>query len=208
MEPADALAQLETIRILMERTALYRRALGPITLAVGAVGVVAAAVGIGAGLDSPAAFTAVWLAAAVAAVAVAFLVARRQAIGDGERFWSPPTRRVAAALLPPLAAGAALGLPFLLGREWTLRLAWLLPVLWMVLYGCALQAAGFFMRRGIRLLGAAYVVAGLVDLAWRAAADHPSAGPAQNHLLMGVVFGAGHLAYGAYLQATERRAQP
>ena len=36
-----------------------------------------------------------------------------------------------------------------------------LVALWMILYGGALHSAGFFMRRGLKLLGCAYVLGGL-----------------------------------------------
>ena len=55
------------------------------------------------------AFGALWLGTAAFVVAGAFLIARRQAIKDHEPFWSPPTRRVAQALLPPLLAGMCFG---------------------------------------------------------------------------------------------------
>ena len=204
MEPIQALAQLETIRLLMERAALYRRALGPISLGVGTLGTGAAALGIALPLGSTPGFAGLWLGAAIGAVALAFIVVRRQAMRDGESFWSPPSRRVALALLPPLAAGAGLAIPFLLNQDWASRVVWLLPALWMTLYGCALHAAGFFMHRGIRLLGWAYVVAGVGDLLWWSCLPNQFPTIALNHLVMGLGFGAGHLAYGIYLHFTER----
>ncbi len=45
METNWAAEQLQTIRTLMERSAVYRRALAPIMLFVGFVGVLAAAIG-------------------------------------------------------------------------------------------------------------------------------------------------------------------
>jgi hypothetical protein len=208
MEPAEAMAQLETIRTLMERTALYRRALGPISLGVGVVGTVAAVLGIALPVDAPAGFVGLWLGAAVASVSLAFVVARRQALGDGEPFWTPPTRRIAGALLPPLVAGAALSIPALAGHDWSGRAVWWLPALWMVLYGCALQAAGFFIRRGMRLLGWAYVLAGIANVLWSSFAALPAASTVQGHLAMGLAFGVGHLAQGVYLQCTEHRPAP
>ncbi len=205
MKPADALAQLETIRTLMERSALYRRALGPINLGVGVVGAVATGLAWKFGPGGVTAFAAWWLAAAAASVALAFFVARRQAIGDGDSFWSPPTRRIASALLPPFTAGAAFALPFLLDLPAVRGVTWFLPAVWMVLYGCALQAAGFFMQRGIRLFGWAYVAAGVLDVLWWSCPLHSAPTIAGSHWVMGIAFGAGHLAYGAYLQATERR---
>jgi hypothetical protein len=109
MKPDWAEENLQTIRTLMERSALYRRALAPIMLFAGGLGVAAAVIGIVFDFDSLLAFTALWTVTAVMAIAGAFLIARRQALGDKENFWSPPTRRVGQALLPPLFAGMLVG---------------------------------------------------------------------------------------------------
>ena len=44
-----------------------------------------------------------WLGTSALALALAFTIALRQAMGAAEPFWSPPTRRVTAAVLPSLA---------------------------------------------------------------------------------------------------------
>ena len=199
MESNWAAEHLQTIRTLMERSAVYRRALAPIMFFVGSIGVLAAVAGLVFHLDLPRAFGGLWLGAALAAVAGAFLIARRQAFKDREPFWSPPTRRVTQALLPPLTAGMFLGVVFVLvglGNEFALAFIWLL------FYGCALHAAGFFVPRGVKLFGWVYIaLAGgcllfLVifhpDVEWSA------------HWLMGFFFGVLHLAYGAYLYLTEK----
>src|SRR5580704_17346270 len=112
MESNWAEENLQTIRTLMERSAIYRRALAPIMIFAGLLGVAAAAIGLCFHLDSMRAFGALWLGTAVVVVAGAFLISRRQAIKDKENFWSPPTRRVGQALLPPLFAGMFLGSAF------------------------------------------------------------------------------------------------
>src|SRR4051812_29546998 len=101
METDWAAEHLQTIRTLMERSAMYRRALAPIMVWTGIVGV-------GVGIfcwklcpQSGRAFLEIWSGAAVLAIVGSFLLVRRQAIKDSEPFWSPPTRRVAQALLPP-----------------------------------------------------------------------------------------------------------
>src|SRR6266536_1940630 len=96
---------LRVIRTLMERSAVYRRALAPIMLLAGSVGTVAAAIGWFAHVETPRAFVGFWLAVAVATIAGCFLVLRRQALREGEPLWSPPTRRLTQALLPALATG-------------------------------------------------------------------------------------------------------
>ena len=197
MESNWAAEHLQTIRTLMERSALYRRALAPIMLFAGGMGVLAAAVGLLGRFDSPRAFGGVWLGTAFLVVAGAFLIARKQALKDNEPFWSPPTRRVAQALLPALTAGLCLGLAFLfigLANEFALTLIWLL------FYGCALHAAGFFVPRGVKLFG--WIIIGLacvslVLVGWIQPEVQWSA-----HWLMGFFFGALHLAYGAYLYWT------
>lgn len=201
MKPNWAEENLQTIRTLMERSALYRRALAPIMLFAGIIGVLTAAVGLLFHSDSMRAFGVLWLCAATVVVIGAFLIARRQAIKDKEDFWSPPTRRVAQALLPALAAGACLGAAFTItndSRDFTL----LVSLIWMLFYGCALQAAGFFMPRGIRFFGCLFIacscalscgfIADWINLSFN------------SYWLMGFFFGALHLIYGAYLYLTEK----
>jgi hypothetical protein len=78
-----------------------------------------------------------------------------------------------------------------------------LPLSWVVLYGCAFHAAGFFMPRGMKVFGWAFILGGCALLVAGAAdARHP-AGCA--HAIMGFFFGGLHLAYGVYLYYTEPR---
>jgi hypothetical protein len=192
---------LQTIRTLMERSALYRRALAPISCFVGFVGVLAALGGIFFHLNSTRLFIGLWLVTAIVAVAGAFLIARRQALKDHEPFWSPPTRRVAQALLPPLIAGLCLSLvPFFTDEGYGFTLV--VTLMWMLFYGFALHAAGSFMPSGIKLFAWSYIIGGcglfcvfpqvLMNIDFNA------------NWLMGFFFGVLHLAYGAYLYLTEK----
>lgn len=208
MNAYEASSDLETIRLLMERSALYRRALAPVCLSVGLLGMASGLAHRWVSLESSTVFATWWLATAAVAVASALLVVRRQAMADGELFWSPPTRRVAAAMSPTLAAGLLVSVPFLLGEDWARRVVWLLPALWMILYGCALHAAGFFMQRGIRWLGWVYVLGGSGLLLWWTCPLNQFPPVGEAHLAMAAGFGLGHLAYGLYLRFTERRAGP
>ena len=209
MEPNWAAEHLQVIRTLMERSALYRRALAPIMILNGVVGLTAAALGWGLSIGSPRAFILFWAGVSAVALTGSFLLARRQALKESEPFWSPPTRRITQAFLPPLAAGLMIGtvawfragsapenLSDLSGVIW-------LPLLWVVLYGCAFHAAGFFMPRGMKIFGWAFVIggcglfaAGIPD--WARPLDYA-------HGMMGLFFGGLHLAYGVYLYFTERR---
>ena len=168
-------------------------------LFAGTLGVIGTAVGLLFQLNSIRAFGFLWLGTAVVAVTGAFLIARRQALKEHEPFWSPPTRRVAQALAPPLTAGLCLGLAFVfadIAGKFALTFSWLL------FYGCALQAAGFFMPRGVKLFGWIYIglaCACLIVFAMVRPDIDISA-----HWFMGFFFGVLHLAYGGYLYLTEK----
>lgn len=208
MESNWAADHLQVIRTLMERSAIYRRALAPIMLFNGLVGLTAAGVGWGARIGSPKSFILLWGAASVVALAGSFLLVRRQALKDSEPLWSPPTRRVTQAFLPPLAAGIMIS-AVMLARAGAAPetngmagMLWL-PLLWVVLYGCAFHASGFFMPRGMKLFGWAFVLGGCGLFAVGFSfVSHP-AGYA--HGIMGLFFGGLHLAYGIYLYFTEQR---
>lgn len=198
-----AAENLQTIRTLMERSALYRRALAPVTMLTGGVGLAAGGVGWFTQCDSPKRFVLFWFAVAIAALAGAFIVVRRQALRDHEPFWSPPTRRVAMAMLPSLYIGLIAGLLVGFVADDT-DLTWALIPLWMALYGAALHAAGFFMARGIKVFGWLFVLGGtLLLLGIVAAQSVPDF--RYTHPVMGFLFGGLHLAYGIYLHFTEQK---
>jgi len=203
MEPNAAAEHLQVIRTLMERSALYRRTLAPIMLYLGSVGALAGLGGILMGIDALPMFYGWWCAAAALALAGAFLIARRQAVRDGEPFWSPPTLRVAQALAPPLAAGLVLGLAMPMFDATPPRGLFVLGS--TLFYGCAVHAAGTFMPRGMKLFGWMVIVVSAAGSAGLAVLEPAVAGPRLAHGVMGCVFGLLHLAYGAYLYATERR---
>jgi len=193
----------------MERSALYRRALAPIMIYNGVVGLGAAALGWTLKLGAPGSFILFWGAVSMVAVVGSFLLVRRQALKESEPFWSPPTRRITQAFLPPLAAGliiAAVSFAHVNSAPAELRNVlgmWWLPLGWVILYGCAFHAAGFFMPRGMRIFGWAFILGGCALLAigvpdWARPLDYA-------HGVMGFFFGGLHFAYGIYLYFTEQR---
>ncbi|MGA2557746.1 MAG: hypothetical protein ABSG04_15870 [Verrucomicrobiota bacterium] len=206
MQTDWASENLQVIRTLMERSAVYRRALAPVMGLVGATGLAAGALGAALKLESSPLFAGYWAAVALVCLTEAFLLIRRQAVTALEPFWSPPTRRVAQAVAPAFFTGLVTGILFFIvdtdDREEVLSLV----IIWMALYGLAMHAAGFFMPRGFRLFGWGFVlcaVAGLAGLIYaQEAVESPLANP---NIVMGVLFGGGHAAYGLYLYFTEKR---
>jgi hypothetical protein len=211
----EAAANLEVIRTLMERSALYRRALAPVALAAGGLGVLAATLGWLRGIQAVNAFAGLWLATAVVAGVAGLGIIRGQAVRAGEPFLSPPTRRIAGALLPGYLLGALAGLAAILmgERVWLQAFNFQLVALWLAAYGLALHAAGAFMPRHVRWLAWAFVAASLsLWLLWSAIGLLPPNvierllyRPAGPHGIMGLTFGGLHLVYGLALLATERR---
>jgi hypothetical protein len=202
MENNWASEHLQVIRTLMERSALYRRALAPIMIVSGCIGLAAAVVPCVVPIDSDRTFSLFWLGVSLIALVADLLLVRRQALKEAEPFWSLPTRRVVEALLPAFIAGfvAAVAEVFISGSS----TAWLLAVAWIIAYGCALHAAGFFMQRGFKLFGWVFIVSGSALLL--AGVALPQLATIEvAHYLMGVFFGVLHLGYGVYLYFTEKR---
>lgn len=205
MHPDWASQNLQVIRTLMERSAVYRRALTPVMILAGAIGIVGAMAGGFCKIESSRSFMLYWIVINVVVSGGAFLLIRRQALKDSEPFWSPPTRRVAQAFLPCFFAAGILSVIFLFGFKWEdSGIEKIMAPVWMMFYGCGLHAAGFFMPRGIRLLGWIFLGSGSVLLSGLILVQAPFFN--QNpHLFMGIAFGGFHLAYGLYLYFTEKR---
>ena len=208
MNPNWAAENLQTIRTLMERSALYRRALAPIMIYAGAIGVAGGLAGWLLKIETDTSFVLYWAGMAAMALTGALLLMRRQALKDAEPFWSPPTRRVTQALLPAFFSGLMVAIFVIClsgappAHTWSLQT--LAIVLWAWFYGCGVHAAGFFMPRGVRWFGWIFIWIGGALLITQLASGQlfekiPS------HLLMAGTFGGLHLAYGIYLYFTEQK---
>ena len=213
MQEEWASQNLVVIRTLMERAAVYRRALAPVMGLVGLTGIAAGVFGTARGFEPARPFAAYWAAIAMVCMVEAFLLIRRQAIREVEPFWTPPTRRIAQAVAPAFFAGLVMGVLYFVEDTQRWDLVMLLVLIWMALYGLAMHAAGFFMPRGFRFFGWGYLVAGLGGMAWWVANPVPDAAVApafpwgSANVWMGILFGGGHAVYGLYLHFTEKSGQ-
>jgi hypothetical protein len=109
----------------------------------------------------------------------------------GERVWSRPARAVLLALAPSVFAALALSVFFFARGEHL----WL-PGVWMLCYGQGALATSAYAPSPIRWLGLAVLLLGCVTL-WL--------GTTWAVLMMGLVFGLGHIGLGAALLVAERR---
>ena len=78
----------------------------------------------------------------------------------------------------------------------------ILILLWVILYGLGLHSASFFMTRGTRLFSWGFLATGII-LSFGSSVQRDF--DVSLHFLMGILFGASHLAYGIYLYFTERK---
>lgn len=211
MQPNWAEENLQVIRTLMERAGLYRRALAPVMLTVGLLGLGGGFVGEALRFESVPSFFGLWFTVALVAVGLALMIVRRQALRSAEKFWTPPTRKICLAMTPALTAGFLIAaIPFIdTGGPASARGY---AVAWPLLYGCALHSAGQFISRGVRLLGWAFVLCsvGIGYLAMSSEMHSGLRGEAGSrlfrpHFLMGFMFGGFHLLAAIYLYFTEKR---
>ncbi|MBW8865404.1 MAG: hypothetical protein JF609_10900 [Verrucomicrobia bacterium] len=204
MNPKWAEENLQTIRTLMERSAVYRRALAPVMMVCGIAGLAGGVAGWQWGLNSYSAFVIVWTTTAVFALTCSILLMRQQALKDSEPFWSAPTRRIAQAMTPSFLIGAVMaGLLFILGEVKGAEEVVIL--VWCLMYGCGIHAAGFFMPRGIRWFGWLFILVGLGLATCLIEGADLFRVFSSMHLLMAAIFGGLHLAYGIYLYFTEKK---
>lgn len=171
---------LRFIRETMEGAALFTAVSGWAEVAVGMVALAAA--WLAHGQEGISDWLAVWLVAALLAVAITsagiLLKARHAKIPLATK----PGRRFALGLAPPLFAGAFVTWA-LLGTSATD----LLPGLWMLLYGTAIVTGGAFSVRIVPVMGACFMLLGSVTL---------FAPPSWADAFLALGFGGLHLVFG------------
>jgi hypothetical protein len=191
MDARQAANTLELIRTLMERTTQYQFLTARAGLAAGTLAGAGALTFTALDASDPWYFGTVWsvvFAGALSATCVSTALRSRQ---RGERVWSRPARAVLKALSPSLFSALVLSAFFFAeGRH-----LWL-PGVWMLCYGQGALATAAYAPQPIRPLGRFALAAGGVTLVL---------GPAFAVLMMGLVFGVGHVALGCVLLAAERR---
>lgn len=205
MDDDWAKESLNTIRTLMERAALYRHALAPAALFTGSLGTAASAVALFLRPNGVGMFVIYWICVALLVAVGVFFLIRRDAIRAGDPLWSPPARRVIQAMTPAIVIGLIVSsvVAFEPGPRIDEKVIPILAGGWMVLFGIALHAAGFFLQRGIKLFGWLFMALGLGAALFDV--RMPSTNPAAlGNVIMGASFGGLHLAYGLYLYFTER----
>ena len=181
---ADHAAEnLRFIRHAMERSATFTAVPGTGGIAMGGIGLAAAAVG--ALQPSAERWLAVWLTAAAIAFTVGMWLMRRKAARLGAPLTGATGRRFALSLSAPLLAGAALTVGLWMHGVWTL-----MPSAWLLLYGTGVLTGGAFSVAPMRVLGLAFMALGAVAMITP---------PSWGNVWLALGFGALQVGFGIYI---------
>lgn len=176
-------ANLRFIRSAMESAGAFTSVPGKGGVAMGLVALLATAV---ASLPSLAEhWLHIWVAAAAAAGAIGSVAMARKARQRGQRVFGAVGRRFLLGLTPSILCAIVLT-PFLsaLGSDHLIAGAWLL------LYGAGVVAGGMFSIRLVPVMGAVFILLGVVCLAL------PGLSP---NVCMAVGFGGAHIVFGTLI---------
>jgi hypothetical protein len=192
MDSREAGRTLEVIRTLMERTCQYQFLTARAGLAAGLLA------GLGALLfavldpSDPWLFGTVWVLVFAGSLLVTCVGSVMRVRERGELIWSRQAKAVVQALLPALFSALVMSIVF-----FSMGLHLWLPGVWMLCYGQGALATSVYAPRQIKHMGYIVQLMGAATLAL---------GPAWAIVMMGVVFGLGHIALGSVLLVAERRA--
>ncbi len=131
----------------------------------------------------------VWLGVFLVALTAVLVMTRIREKKRGMPLWSNVKARILRTILPPFVAGV--GLTFATLYMWYKTgndlQGYLIPSIWMLFYGVACWQVGEFSVREIRILGVAFILAGLCTAMFFQARPYMS---------LGITFGGFHLIYG------------
>jgi hypothetical protein len=192
MDSQEATRTLEVIRTLMERTCQYQFLTARAGLAAGVLAGLGALMFAVLDPGNPWQFGAVWAFVFIGSLLATCVGTVMRGRETGENVWSRQARAVILALLPSVFAALVLSVALF---AWGKHL-WL-PGVWMLCYGQGALATAVYAPRMIKHMGMAVLPVGAVTL-WL--------GPQWAVLMMGLVFGLGHIVLGLSLLAAERRA--
>ncbi len=146
---------LRFIRETMERAGTFTAVSGWGEVVMGVTA--AAAALVAAAQPTTGQWVAVWLVEAVVAASIAAWATWRKARATQGSLFAGPGQKLVLAFAPAMLVGAVLTAACVMRG-----LEDLLPAVWLLLYGAGVIAAGAFSVRIVPVMGAAFVVLGVV----------------------------------------------
>jgi hypothetical protein len=177
--PDGAIDDLRFIRDTMARSASFTAVPGWGQVAMGSTAL--AASWIASRQTSSLSWLHAWIGEALVAAAIALVAMQIKAQRTGVPLTSGPGRKFAFSFLPPVAVGAVLT-PVLFRAG----LAPALPGTWLLLYGAGVVTGGAFSVAIVPVMGAAFMLTGVVALL----------APALGNVCMAAGFGGLHVLFG------------
>ena len=151
----QAMDNLRFIRSAMESAGSFTAVPGVGGMLMGATALLAS---FSAHLSrSPRAWLAIWSGEALLALAIGLAFSYRKAVRNGTALLSRPFRRFVLAMVPSVIVGALL--TFVLHRA---GFNYLLPAVWLLLYGVGVSSGGAFSVRVVPIMGVSFLVVGTV----------------------------------------------
>jgi hypothetical protein len=178
-----AMDNLRFIRSAMESSTSFTSVPGLGGVVVGLTGLFA---GVLAALPAFAAdWLIIWVVAAVVALVQGGLFMAKKAHGEGVSLWRGVARRFFFSVTPPLVAASVLTV-VLAGTT----VGWLIPGLWLFMYGSAVISGGTYSVRPVPIMGICFMALGLVALV---------APQSWSNGLLTLGFGGLHMVFGAII---------
>jgi hypothetical protein len=150
-----ALDNLRFIRDTMERAGAFTAVPGWGGVAMGVTAITAAL--FASRQTSMDGWLRVWLLEALAGISIGAICMVHKA-GSTDSLWSTPARKFALSFSPPLLVGAVL--TFVLASA---QVAWVIPGVWLCLYGIAIMAGGAFSVPIVPVMGLAFIATGFAS---------------------------------------------
>lgn len=152
-----ALDNLQFIRSTMERVGSFTAVPGWGMVVVGATALAATWLALRQARDAD--WLAVWLGEAVLGVVVGSAAMVQKARIANDPLLSGPGRRFGLSFLPPIIVGALLTIAL-----YGAGLFWVMPGMWLLLYGTAVATAGAFSVRIVPIMGVCFILLGAAAL--------------------------------------------
>lgn len=174
---------LRFIRQAMERGSTFTAVPGVGGALMGATALVAA--WLGSRQPTSDRWLLVWLGAAAVAAVIGLVTMARKASGAGSTLTGTTARRFAVGLAAPLVAGAAITYEL-----WTTQDFRVMAPSWLLLYGAGVLTGGIFSVGAVRLMGAAFMVLGVLAMLTP---------PDWGNVWLAAGFGALQIGFGIYI---------
>jgi hypothetical protein len=211
MDVDEAQARMREIQRIMERATLCTLLPGTAAVVGGLAVLAGCAVSffmlqgldLGAFVQLPslarAELCGLWIAIGVGSVALNIVLTMQSAARTGIPALNRPAQVAAFSLTPSVVVAIVLTLKFLLAAPLRADDMQSIAPIWMMLYGTGVYTAGLFSIRPPRILGLAFLAAGIVALI---------ALPGYGVAAIALSFGLLHIVFGIYVLQKQRRQEP